>query len=55
MPNPVRQRTIVYVDGFNLYYRCLRGTPHKWLDLLALSRSILRPSNDIVRIRYFTA
>jgi hypothetical protein len=50
-----RQRTFVYVDGFNLYYRCLKGTPYKWLDILRLFRSILRPTNDIVRIRYFTA
>ena len=26
-------RTYVYVDGFNLYYRAVRGTPYKWLDL----------------------
>jgi hypothetical protein len=26
-------RTIAYVDGFNLYYRALKGTPYKWLDL----------------------
>ncbi len=25
-------RTAVYVDGFNLYYGCLKGTPHKWLN-----------------------
>ena len=36
-------RTYVYVDGLNLYYRALRGTPYKWLDLLALCRRILRP------------
>jgi site-specific recombinase XerD len=29
-------RTIVYIDGFNLYYRALRGTPHKWLDIAAM-------------------
>jgi hypothetical protein len=28
--------TNVYIDGFNLYYGCLKGTPHKWLDLDAL-------------------
>jgi len=26
-------RTIVYSDGFNLYYRALKGTSHKWLDV----------------------
>jgi 6-hydroxy-3-succinoylpyridine 3-monooxygenase len=25
--------TTVYVDAFNLYYGCLRGTPYRWLDL----------------------
>lgn len=44
----------VYVDGFNLYYGCLKGTPHKWLDLEALSRRLV-PGDEIHRIRYFTA
>jgi type I restriction enzyme M protein len=26
-------RTFVYVDGFNLYYGAVRGTPFKWLNL----------------------
>jgi uncharacterized LabA/DUF88 family protein len=46
--------TNVYVDGFNLYYGCLRGTEYKWLDLAALCRVML-PNDDIHRIRYFTA
>ena len=25
-------RTFVYVDGFNLFYRALKGTSWKWLD-----------------------
>lgn len=31
-------KTIVYVDGLNLYYSMLRGTPFKWLDLYSLFR-----------------
>lgn len=27
--SPKRKRAIVYVDGFNLYYGSLKGTPHK--------------------------
>lgn len=46
--------TNVYVDGFNLYYGCLKGTPYKWLDLGALCQALL-PPNKIQRIRYFTA
>jgi hypothetical protein len=47
-------RANVYVDGFNLYYRCLRGTPYKWLDLAKLA-TLLVPSCTVNRIRYFTA
>ena len=46
--------TTVYIDGFNLYYGALRGTPHKWLDLESLCRRLL-PKDEITRIRYFTA
>ncbi len=49
-------RTNVYIDGFNLYYGCLKGTPHKWLDLDAFCRaSFPPPRNQVHRIRYFTA
>lgn len=47
-------KTNVYVDAFNLYYGCLRKTPHRWLNLAELCRRIL-PRNEIHRIRYFTA
>lgn len=48
-------RTSVYVDGFNLYYRALKGTPYKWLDLYTMCRFILPATNTITSIRYFTA
>ncbi len=51
----VVKRTYVYVDGFNLYYRALRKTKFKWLDLEALVRGLLDADNEIARIRYFTA
>jgi len=48
-------QTIVYIDGFNLYYRALKGTRHKWLDICAMSRAAL-PANFIVsKIKYYTA
>ena len=46
--------TIVYIDGFNLYYGALKGSPYKWLDLEALCRRLL-PKDEISQIRYFTA
>jgi len=50
----MNNRSIVYVDGFNLYYGSVRGTRHKWLDLEILFER-LRPHDDIQAIRYFTA
>ncbi len=48
-------KTIVYVDGFNLYYRALKGTKHKWLNLHALCEVVLPKNCDIVAINYYTA
>ncbi len=48
-------RTIVYVDGFNLYYGAVKGTPYKWLDLGALFRGLLSAQNHITAIKYYTA
>lgn len=46
--------TCVYIDGFNLYYGALRGTPYKWLNLHRMC-SLLLPRHDIAAIKYFTA
>lgn len=63
-------RTRIYIDGFNLYYGCLRQTPYKWLDLIKLFEqhilptALHRPDTDAnassmvldeCAIRYFTA
>lgn len=37
-------RTKIYIDGFNLFYGCLKGTPYKWLDLDKLFRNHILPS-----------
>jgi len=37
-------RTRIYIDGYNLYYDCLRRTQHKWLDLIALFELEILPS-----------
>jgi hypothetical protein len=47
-------RTTVYVDGFNLYYGCLKGSPYRWINLEALFKTVL-PQESVVQIRYFTA
>lgn len=48
-------RTFVYVDGFNLYYRAVKGTPYKWLDLKRVVQRILKPGCRVLKIKYFTA
>jgi len=47
--------TRVYIDGFNLYYRAVRNTRYRWLDLVRLCRLTLSPQNKIEKLRYFTA
>lgn len=44
--------THVYIDGFNLYFGCLKGTPHRWLDLQAFSERLL--PHDKERLAYST-
>jgi 6-hydroxy-3-succinoylpyridine 3-monooxygenase len=46
--------SVIYVDGFNLYYGALRGSRDKWLDLAKLF-GFIRQDDDIQLIRYFTA
>ena len=46
--------TNVYIDGFNLYYRALKDTPFRWLDLRKLAETLF-PQDDIRKVCYFTA
>lgn len=48
-------RTIVYIDGFNLFYGILKGSPYKWLDLKILSEKLLPRDAEIIGINYYTA
>lgn len=50
-----KRRVIAYIDGFNLFYSSLKGTTNKWLDLEKLVVSLLKPGDDLVGIKYFTA
>lgn len=55
-------KTRVYIDGYNLYYGCLKRTSYKWLDLSKLFANHILPSsssepqsyNDL-SIKFFTA
>jgi len=48
-------KTSIYIDGFNLYFQAVKGTPYKWLDLKKLATLLLQPRHKIVEIKYFTA
>ncbi len=52
-------RTIVYVDGYNLYYGLLRLNGLKWLDLNRLFQSHIlpykSPDANLVKVKYYTA
>lgn len=54
--------TRVYIDGYNLYYGCLKGTAFKWLDISSLFKKyvLLESSpfynaNSQCQFKYFTA
>jgi len=49
------KNTIVYIDGYNLYYGLLKGTANKWLDLMRFSKELLGPEHNVVSVKYFTS
>ena len=48
------RKTFYYIDGFNFYYRAVKGTPYKWLNFYELFTKVF-PSNPPSKIKYFTA
>jgi len=53
-----RNATAVYIDGYNLYYGRIRGTPYKWLDVVTLFDHLLHeqdPHAELSSVRYFSA
>lgn len=51
------KRVITYIDGFNLYHAVddLKDQSLKWLDLWALSESLLRQNETLKAVNYFSA
>jgi uncharacterized LabA/DUF88 family protein len=47
-------RTHLYIDGFNLYYGCLKGSFLKWLDPVRMA-ALLLPGHTITATHYFSA
>lgn len=49
-------RTIVYIDGFNLYYRMLKSRPsRKWMNPFLLASQFTKPNDVITRVNYYIA
>lgn len=51
------RRVSVYIDGFNLYHAIddLGENHLKWLDLWALSETLIRPDETVSAVKYFSA
>lgn len=52
-----KERVIVYVDGFNIYFGMLEAgfDNCKWLNLKALVLSLLKPNQELAELKYFTS
>lgn len=52
-----KKRVIVYVDGFNFYYGLKKGRwrAYYWLDIVKLFDSFMRPDQELLQVKYFTA
>jgi hypothetical protein len=51
----MKKKTIVYIDGYNLYYGLLKGTAYKWLDLLAFARQLLPDDHEVIAVKYLSS
>jgi hypothetical protein len=45
----------IYIDGFNLFYGSIKGTPYKWLDLNAFCQRLTPSEHQLLAVKYFTA
>jgi len=53
-----KQRVIVYVDGFNFYFGLKSNVKWKkyyWLDIVKLFEMFMRPNQELVAVKYFSA
>ena len=52
-----KQKVIVYVDGFNFYFglKDKKWKRYYWLDFVAFFEGLLRPHQELVEVKYFSA
>ncbi len=51
-------QTAFFVDGYNVFYGLLAGTPYKWLNLPSLLEAIIHennPGSELAETHYFTS
>ena len=55
--NEKKEKIIVYIDGFNLYFGLKDANleKFKWLNINILVSKLIRPNQEIVAIKYFTS
>lgn len=55
--NKKKERVVVYVDGFNLYFGIKDAglSAYKWLDINKLVLNLLQPEQQLIAINYFTS
>jgi uncharacterized LabA/DUF88 family protein len=51
------ERTIVFIDGFNLYFGMKQAgyDKLKWVDLHLLATNLLKNNQQLVEVKYFTS
>jgi uncharacterized LabA/DUF88 family protein len=54
---PKKERVIVYIDGFNLYFGLVETKliHLKWLNIKLLVENLLKPNQELKDIKYFTS
>ena len=53
----IKEKVIAYIDGFNLYFGMVEaGFDYcKWLNLKLLVENLLKPTQELIEVKYFTS
>jgi len=54
----MKQKVIVYIDGFNFYYGLKHSMEWRrfyWLDIVSLFEKFMRDNQELVAVKYFSA
>ena len=53
----IKEKVIAYIDGFNLYFGMVEAGFNycKWLNLKLLVENLLKPTQELIEVKYFTS